>query len=218
MPDLTNLPDVCNWLAMPNPPLGAAATILPELITNTSADFLREVGRPDFLAADYTEVREGDGDVRMTMRHWPVNSVASVTVAGTGLAPSPDKIQDGYYIDTDLDPELRDQIWVNGGITDAAPVVAVYNAGYAGAPGDVAQAVTEWVADRYTNRTGSGKSSQRAAGGEHVTFEHEEDSIPAQVLRVIAKYKRSVPSLDKRQDDRDYRVTRINRTITERVS
>jgi hypothetical protein len=217
--DLTTMDEVCNWLATPNPPPGVAATILPELITNTSEDFLRELGRPDFFpAADYTEVREGDGDVRMTMRHWPINSVASVTVSGTGLAPSPDKIQDGYYIDDDLDPELRDQLWVNGGLTDAAPVVVVYNAGYAEAPGDVAQAVVEWIADRYTNRTGSGKGSQRAAGGEHVTYEHGEDSIPPQVMRVIAKYKRAVPSLDKRQDDRDYLVTRINRTITEKVS
>lgn len=217
--DLTTVDAVANWMAGPNPPTGLAAVLIPQLITACSADFLREMGRTDFFpAADFTEVREGDGDVRITMRHWPVNSVASFTVAGTGLPPSPDKIQDGYYIDEDLDPEQRNQIWVNGGITDTAPVVVVYNAGYAEAPQDVAQVVTEWVADRYTERTGTGKSSQRAAGGEHVTYEHDEDAIPPQVMRVIEKYRHDPPSLNKRQDDRDYRITKITKTTTEKVT
>lgn len=217
--DLTDLPSVCNWLGVQNPPPGLQATILPDLITACSADFLRELGRVDFYPAeDFTEVRDGDGDVRMTLRHWPINSVASVTVAGVGIPPSPDKIQTGYYIDADLDPEQRNQLWVNGGLTDAAAVAVVYNAGYAAPPSDVKQVITEWVADRYTDRTGSGKDSQRAAGGEHVTYEHGEDAIPPQVMRVIEKYRHEQPSLDKRKDDRDYRITKITKATTEKVA
>jgi len=217
--DFVTIDALLAWLGMQNPAPGAAALNLPALITNTSSDFMREIGRTDFYpAVDYTEVRDGDGDVRMTLRHFPINTVASVTVSGTSLPPSPDKIQSGYYIDADLDPEQRNQLWVNGGLTDAAPVVVVYNAGYTTPPADAVQAVLEWIADRYTERTGTGKSSQRAAGGEHVSYEHGEDSIPPQVQRVIEKYRRERPSLDKRQDDRDYRITRITKTTTERLT
>lgn len=219
--DLTTFEAVCNWLAQSqNTPVPALVTaIIPGLISACSADFVREIGRTDFFpAADFTEVRSGDGDVRITLRHSPINSIASLTVAGTAVQPSPDKIQAGWYIDAELDPEQRDQLYVNGGLTDTAPVVIVYNAGYATPPGDVAQAVTEWVADRYTDRTSSGKSSQRAAGGEHVSYEHEDDSIPPQVARVIEKYRRERPNLNRRQDDRDQKITRINRTTTERLT
>lgn len=217
--DLTTATAVYNWLGVGTSPPALMAAIVPDLITSCSADFLRELGRTDFYpATTYTEVRDGDGDVRMTMRHKPINAITSVTIAGVAIPASPDKIQAGYYIDSDIDPELVDQLWVNGGITDGAAVVVVYSAGYATAPADVSQVVTEWVADRYTDRTGTGKSSQRAAGGEHVSYEHEEDEIPPQVMRVIEKYQRTRPSVDKRKDDRDYRITKITKTTTEKIS
>jgi hypothetical protein len=78
----------------------------------------------------------------------------------------------------------------------------------------VAQAVIEWVALRYKGRPGTGVSSQREAGGEHVTYDREAP-MPPTTAAVAERYKRCWPSLNKRDDDRNYRVTRINRTFTQ---
>jgi hypothetical protein len=213
LPDLTTLDAVKGWLAITQ--TGSDA-ILTALVTSTSADFLRAIERTDFLAADYTEVREGDGNSRLAMRHWPITAVTALTVAGTTIAASADKIAPGYYLDADLDPERINQLYLVGStFTDVAQVVVAYAAGYAEPPDDVAQAVIEWVAARYKGRPGAGVSSQREVGGEHVTYDREAP-MPPTTAAVAERYKREWPSLNKRDDDRDYRVTRINRTFTEK--
>jgi hypothetical protein len=212
MADLTDLAAVKVWLAIAT---SGSDAILTSLVTSTSADFLRAIARSDFEAADYTEVREGDGGSRLVMRHWPINTIASITVAGVALDVSPDKVAGGYYFDDGLDPERLNEIYLAGGdsFADAAAVVVAYNAGYADVPEDVAQAVIEWVAARYKGRPGATLNSQREAGGEHVTYDREAP-MPPTTAAVVERYKRCWPSLDKRNDDRNYRVTRINRTIT----
>lgn len=215
MADLTDLAAVKAWLAIAT---SGSDAILTALVTSTSADFLRAIERTDFAAADYTEVREGDGGSRLVMRHWPISSIASITVAGVALQVSPDKVAGGYYFDDGLDPERLNEIYLAGGdtFTDGAAVVVAYNAGYVDTPTDVAQAVVEWVAARYKGRPGAQLTSQREAGGEHVTYDREAP-MPPTTAAVAERYKRCWPSLDKRNDDRDYRVTRINRTITTAV-
>ncbi|SEG56341.1 hypothetical protein SAMN05421819_3563 [Bryocella elongata] len=190
-----------------------------DAITATSADFLRAIDRFDFLAADYTEVREGDGGTHLSLRHWPINSVAALTVAGTAVSASPDGIAAGYSIVQQPDPErLRDIFFVGGStMQDGAAVSVTYNAGYATPPADVVQAVLEWVSLRWRGRPGTGITSQRDAGGEHVTYDAQAPAPPS-ALDVIERYKRSWPNYNKRQDDRDYRVTRINRTMTEKLA
>lgn len=190
---------------------------LAVLVTATSLDFLRAIERADFLEATYTEVREGDGGSRMQVRHWPITAITTVTVSGISLAESPDQVQTGYYFDADLDPEKCNQLYVaDGAFTDGAPIAVAYTAGYAEPPADVVQAVLEWCAARFKGRPGQGIASTREAGGEHTTFEKQE-AMPPNTARVVEKYKRTWPSQDKRTDDRDYRVTRINRTYTEVV-
>jgi hypothetical protein len=216
MPDLTTLEAVKQWLAIPDAQTGSDAQ-LATLITATSADFLRALERTDFLSTTYTEVREGDGGKRLVLRHWPITVVASVNVGGNAITAQVTPGGAGFYVDWVLDPERLNELYLNGSVfTDAAPVIIAYTAGYVTAPADVAQAVVEWVAARYKSRTAQGVSAQREAGGEHVTFDKDE-AMPANTARVVERYKRCWPSLDKRQDDRDYRVTRINRTTTETV-
>lgn len=213
--DLTNLDDVKAWLAIAT---NGSDDVLADLVTSTSADFLREIGRTDFLTASYTEVREGDGNCRIAVRHWPITAIAAIHVSGTALAVSPDRVAAGYYFEEELDPERVNQIYLAGGevFTDLAPIAIAYTAGYVAAPTDVAQAVIEWVAMRYKGRPGANVNSQRAAGGEHITYD-KEAAMPDNTARVAEKYRRTWPSLDKRGDDRDYKITRINRTYTEAV-
>jgi hypothetical protein len=215
MPDLTNLDDVKAWLAILT---NGSDAILADLITSTSADFLRAIKRTDFLTANYTEVREGDGNSRIAVSHFPITAITEVKVGATVLAVSTDKIAAGFYFDADLDPERINQVYLAGGLvfTDAAQIVLAYSGGYTAVPGDVAQAVIEWVATRYKGRPGAGVASQREAGGEHVTYDREAPMPPA-TAACATRYMRDWPSLDKRGDDRDYKVTRINRTYTEAV-
>lgn len=213
MPDLTTTAAVKAWLAIPSNQNGSD-TIFDALVTSTSADFLRAIKRTDFLAADYAEVREGDGGSRLVMRHWPINTVATLKVGAATITASDDQVADGYYFDEDLDPERLNEIYLVGSVfTDLATVQVAYNAGYAEVPEDVAQAVVEWVAARYKGRPGAQLNSQREAGGEHVTYDREAP-MPPTTAAVAERYTRDWPSLDKRNDDRNYRVTRINRTYT----
>jgi hypothetical protein len=212
--DLTTLDAVKLWLAIPSTQPQADDT-LAGLITSTSADFMRATGRTDFLADDYAEIREGDGGQRLVMRHWPINTVgAPFKIGAATITESADQIAPGYYFDEDLDPERRNEIYLVGySFTDGALISIPYNAGYETPPADVRQAVTEWVAARYKGRPGAQLNSQREAGGEHVTYDREAP-MPPTTAAVAERYKRCWPSLDKRNDDRDYRVTRINKTYT----
>jgi hypothetical protein len=217
MPDLTTVSAVKQWLSIAPTQTGSDAN-LATLVTATSADFLRAIDRVDLLENSYSEVREGDGGSRLALRHWPVTAITSLTVAGTAIAQSTAATVPGWYIEPNLDPERTNQLYLNNLVfTDLAQVIVNYLAGYEACPADIAQAVVEWVADRYRGRPADGVSSQRDAGGEHVAYS-KELSMPATTAAVVERYRRTWPSLDKRNEDRNYRITRINRTYTQTIS
>ena len=198
--DLCQLTDVKAWLAM-----GTNQTtddsLLCRLITAVSYDFLREIARLDFTPAqDYTEVREGDGGDLMVLRHWPLNSVSSVIItvpnssppAITDVPESTDDVESGYWIDMDIDPERRWELYLDGYVfTDLAVVTIMYNAGYATVPQDAQQAAIEWVSYRYKTRQWIGQTSKHMAQGE--TVQTPDSEIPPSVKRVIERYRRYDP-------------------------
>jgi len=141
--DLTTLDNLKLWAPIPSTTTAEDA-LLSRLITAVSNDFARATKRPDLLASDYTEVHTGDGAARMIAFHWPINSIATLTVGGTAITESADKIAAGWYLDEDIDPE---RVWnvylVNSVFTDGAPVKLEYNAGYAVVPEDIEQAIID---------------------------------------------------------------------------
>jgi hypothetical protein len=196
--DLTVLSDVKLWLPIP-PGTVSEDPILSRLITATSNDFMRATGRPDLLAAAYTEVRQGDGGSRLTMYHWPINSVASVTVAGAAVAASADRVAAGYYVDEDVDPERAWTLYLVGSrFTDSAAVQVDYNAGYTTAPGDIVQAVIDWVVYRYKGRPNV-TTARRSQEGDSVQVDQLD--VPANVKDVITRYTRKVPGVDRRAEE-----------------
>ena len=214
MPDLTTVEAVKGWLSIPDTETDGDYA-LSALVSATSADFLRAIERPDFLRTSYIEQREGDGGDRMVLRHWPISAVTLVNNGGAVVPASVVPGDGGWYFDSSLDPERTNQLYLSGGtFTDAARITINYAAGYATPPADVEQAVIEWTAERYKSRPGSTLLSSRAAGGEHASFA-KEDSMPPTTAACVERYKRDWPTLNRRQEDRDYRITRINRTITE---
>jgi hypothetical protein len=197
--DLCLLSDVKLRLAMGTKQT-ADDDLLSRLITAVSYDFLREIARLDFTPAqDYTEVREGDGGNLMVLRHWPLNSVSSVTItvpnaspATTVILESTDDVMFGYWIDTDIDPERRWELYLDGYVfTDLAMVTVMYNAGYATVPQDAQQAAIEWVSYRYKTRQWIGQTSKHMAQGE--TVQTPDSEIPPSVKRVIERYRRYDP-------------------------
>jgi len=213
--DLTQLATLKQWLPINSTTTTDDAT-LTRLLTAVSMDFQRATRRPDLLQASYTEARQGDGSSRLIAFHWPVISIATLTVGGLALSVSADKIANGYYIDSDIDPERQWNIYLNGYVfTDAAPIALSYVAGYvqpgtapSGAqialPEDIEQAVLDWCAYRYKNRPNVGVTGRRSSEGEQ--SQPETLDAPPNVLEVIDRYKRELPSLDRRAEEREERL------------
>jgi hypothetical protein len=203
--DLTALDAVKAWLPI-KPDIITGDDVLTSLIKACSADFLRATRRPDLLAADYVEVRQGDGGQRIALFHWPISAIATLSVGGVSVPASADKIAPGYYFDLDIDPERAFNLYLIGqALTDGAPVKIAYNAGYATVPNDIAQAVIEWVAYRYKGRPSAG-TTQRKTPGEEVGVENVD--APPNVLQTIERYARCIPSVNRRQDEYEARMAR----------
>src|ERR1700679_2456733 len=111
--DLTTLPTLKLWLPITSNNTNDDTSI-SRLITATSMDFQRAIKRPDLLQAEYTEVHQGDGARRMIAFHWPITAIESLDVGGVTISESADKIEPGWYIDQDIDPERIFEIYLNG--------------------------------------------------------------------------------------------------------
>jgi hypothetical protein len=154
----------------------------------------------------------------MIAYHWPIISVVSLAVGALSISASSDKIQNGYYLDEDIDPERIWNIYLNGYVfTDAAPVALTYSAGYVQPggtatglqimlPEDIEQAVLDWCAYRYKERPNVSATQRRSVQGESAQTELLD--APPNVLQVIERYKRELPSLDRRAEERAERQTR----------
>jgi hypothetical protein len=194
--DLTTLANVKEWLPIPATTTTEDDT-LTRLITATSSDFVRATKRPDLLSQSYAEVHQGDGGTRMIAFHWPITAIASLSVAGAAVPESADKIQPGWYIDEDIDPERVWNVYLNNYVfSDGAPIALNYTAGYATVPSDIEQAVIDWIVYRYKGRPTVGQTMRRVEGDSvHV----QEVDAPLTTQSVIEKYTRCFPSLDRRE-------------------
>lgn len=97
--DLTSLVNVKAWLS---PPLATTADdgLLARLITAASRMILGYLQRPTLLAQSYNEIYDGNGNTVMTLRQWPVTSIAALSVDGTAIMPSsPVPTGNGYLLE-----------------------------------------------------------------------------------------------------------------------
>jgi hypothetical protein len=215
--DLTQLATLKNWLPITSTNTNDDAT-LSRLITAVSMDFARATRRPDLLLADYVEVHQGDGASRLIAFHWPIVAVTALTVGGVAVVASADKIANGYYLDQDIDPERIWNVYLNGYVfSDSAPISLAYSAGYVqpggtvgtgqiALPQDIEQAVCDWCGYRYKERPNVGVTQRKSVQGEQESTELLD--APPNVLQVIERYKRELPSLDRRAEERAERMAR----------
>jgi hypothetical protein len=235
MPDLCELEDAKAWLGITDT---LSDTLLRRLISSTSQDFLNEIRRNDFTPAqDWTEhlfkardywwmgadglrsFWQGPGLTTsqrrnaIFLRHYPINTVASVTLDGTALTAVTDPndlTQSGFWFDPSLDPENRQKIDLVGISTigqgwdnPLGNVVIAYNAGYDDIPENIEQAIIEWVAMK--RGQSQLQSVNQAAGGfklgdyeqtqaiSGLTLAALAAQIPENVQKIIEQYKRPLP-------------------------
>jgi hypothetical protein len=83
--DLTNLAAVKAWLGLPSSASPNDAT-LATLITAASRMIYAWLARPTLLPQGYSETIDFES-ARITLRHWPVTSVSSLTIDGVAIPP-----------------------------------------------------------------------------------------------------------------------------------
>ena len=134
--DLTNLAALKAWLGLPAAASPSDAT-LTALVTAASRAILSALSRPGLLPQDHTELRDGDRRT-LTLRHWPVLQVRSVTwngIAVPQLAAGSVTAAFGYMLRPgDLAPPGAPQALDLFGVWPShrrANVVVDYQAGYA---------------------------------------------------------------------------------------
>jgi hypothetical protein len=214
--DLTTLATLKLWLPINSTNTNDDATI-SRLITAVSGDFTHSADRPDLLKTSYTEVRQGDGSPQMVLYHWPITKITTLTVGATTIAASADKVAEGWYVDSDIDPERVWNLWLAGGLSfaDGQVIKIAYSAGYVQPgqtpeggdiplPEDIEQAIIDWCTYRYNERPNISATARHSSDGDSVQAPLID--APPNVLKVVERYKRTMPSLDRRQDERDLRM------------
>jgi hypothetical protein len=176
---LTTLANVKQYLQI-EPDDTSADDLLERMIDAASVTIERYCGRT-FLQANYTEVRHGTGQRRMSVRNIPMTAVSSVTVNGRSIPARPGATGQGFTFD---------QYCVNltgYDFTDGYDNVAIsYTAGFAAVPADVDLACCELVSLRYKTIDRLGVTSKSLAG-ESISFNMGDFSEP--VKRALDQYR-----------------------------
>ena len=191
--DLCALADVTAWLQTGQNPFPATDdALLSRLITAASRFIESWLDRP-ILAADWLEVRDGNGGQRLAFANFPVSAVLSLSIDGLTIPPAPPPESTGGggfgagYVFTPTELALRGYVFTRR----AQNVVLTYTAGYVSVPPDIGQACIELVAQRFRERTRIGEASKALMSGETVTFSQKDMSDD--VKTVLAEYRAVAP-------------------------
>lgn len=176
---LTTLANVKQYLQI-DPLDTDADALLQRMIDAASATIERFCGRT-FLQATYTEVRDGSGQNRMTVRHIPLTAVASVTVNDKPVSARPSASGNGFVFD-EYGVKLTGYTFTDG----YQNVVIQYTAGFATVPDDVEMACCELVSLKYKTIDRLGVTSKSLAG-ESISFNQGDFSDP--VRRTLEQYR-----------------------------
>lgn len=157
--------------------------VLARLITAASTFFTTACAR-QILEQAYGERYDGKGSARLYLRNTPVLSVTSVAIDEVPIPASVAVADPGWVLNGNM--IVLFGYWFRRGF---ANVAVTYSAGYAAAPADVAEAVTELVGLRYRGKDRLGKVSE-SIGGMATTAYSQKDVSPF-VQSVITRYTRA---------------------------
>lgn len=198
--DLATLAEVKGWIYTQQ---GTPADdfVLQLLITAASQYFLSETRRASLNSvADYTEQYNGNGQVQLALRQFPIVSVSSLLINGYAVPESSGYPNPGWAIDN----TRQLIVLANGGagagwypgygvpyrfVRGVLNVQVSYSAGYNGAPYDLNEACIQLVGQNYKRRGWIDQASVALAeGGGTQTFRNWD--VSPQVRRTIENYKR----------------------------
>jgi hypothetical protein len=135
--DLCQLADVKTWLGRTD---ANSDAMLASLITRTSRQIYSYLERSAILPRTVTEARDGTGGSTMTLRQWPVISLASLTIGTCDIPQRSNPCGSGWVLEPwDGTPPGRAQtLYLNGysfglsipGGNNSQNVEIAYQAGY----------------------------------------------------------------------------------------
>ncbi len=148
--------------------------LLDDLVAAASDDLANYCGR-NFGITNYTETRDGTGTNVLVLQNWPVTSIDSLSIIGprqsvSAITPTQPLTQNVDFV---FGATGTVQLYSLRFPKGVANVIAVYNAGYAAVPADLAHAAAKWGAIRYREFDRLGQRS-KAMGGETVNFDISE--------------------------------------------
>ncbi len=130
--DLTTLPALKAWLGLPSTS-SPNDTTLAALITAASRAIFALLNRPGLLPQNYNERLDGES-ARITLRHWPVISIASLVIDGQNVPPATAGVRHGYLLQSaDAAPPGRQQfvdVFGRWPLRGRQNVAIAYSAGY----------------------------------------------------------------------------------------
>lgn len=191
--DLTTLAVVKDELSITN---GASDATLGRYLTWASLALAQEVNRvfPVETLTDEVWPDRAHSPVRggidvLQLSRWPLVSVASITENGTALVDGTDFRSDG-----DKGQVLR--LNGSGGLRSwpGCPIVVTYSAGYETIPGDLADAVTRMVRNRYRAKgRDSFLVSEEIPGVRNsrwwIATGNEAGNVPPDIADLISSYR-----------------------------
>jgi len=96
--DLTTVANVKDWTEIANTKDDG---LLARLIRASSGAVMVYLNRRNLLTATYTESYPGNNSDRLVLPNYPVVSVSALSISGQAIQKSPDRIQPGYFVDSD---------------------------------------------------------------------------------------------------------------------
>jgi hypothetical protein len=161
-PAFTTLARVKDWL---RPASTVDDAFMTALIDGVTAAMIQDISRP-ILTASFSEVYNGNGQLRLPLRNFPITAVASLTINGLTVAAAPSTVTVGYAFD-DLGLYLR-----AGQVFSTGPqnVAVSYTAGFATAPLDLDNGCAQQVAYEYRSRERMGESSKSLGPTQTVAY------------------------------------------------
>lgn len=176
------LADLKEWLSIP-PATTTNDALLTKLLNAATAFMDTYMEREDVRASARTEARDGNGNRRLMVKHWPVTAVSSVEINGQAVPASASWAVNGYVFDKNS-ITLRGLVFEDG----VQNVQLAYTAGYTVVPDDLNQACIELAGFKYRTRdtTASGFQSKSLAG-ETISFSQKDMSTS--VKSVLNEYR-----------------------------
>ncbi len=172
--------------------------VITQLISAASAYFDKSTKRK-LESATYTEDYSGTGDRVLSLRHYPVTALTSISVSADRTFPASSLIPAGDYV---LDKEAglvtqvssstieifrTNPVWSTGRYN----IRVVYTAGYTTVPEDLKEAAIVWASWKLAKRGAVGLTSETI--GSHSRSFNQGSKLPVEIAQTIKAYSRGTP-------------------------